>query len=121
MAEQSQLVELLVEHWRLLRLHNKAIGDAPIDKQKKMDAQWQYCTGRFKSLSAELGFKVVEYEGAIYSANLPVVVVNVDDFTTNEGLVVRQTIEPTVVYEGRVVYMGKVILAEGERTHESGN
>lgn len=121
MTDPREFADLVVEFWKLLRLYQKTIVDIPVIKQKKMDAQWQYCTGRFKSLSAELGFKVVEYEGAIYSANLPVVVVNVDDFTTNEGLVVRQTIEPTVVYEGRVVNMGKVILAQGERTHESGN
>lgn len=113
--------ELAVEHWKLLRSSSRMILDLPIDKQKRVEAQSRYASSRLKQLSEEMGLRLVEYEGAEYSPNLPVSVINADDFDVNDGLMIVQTLEPTVLHDGIVILMGKVLLEERKARDVSGN
>lgn len=113
--------ELAVEHWKLLRTAYRMLSDLPIDQQKKVEAQYRYASSRLKQLSEEMGLRLVEYEGAEYSPNLPVNVINADDFDVNDGLIIAQTLEPTVLHDGMVILMGKVLLEERNARDVSGN
>jgi hypothetical protein len=37
-----------------------------------------------------------------------------EDFDTEKGLVARETIDPTILHDGRVLMRGKVVLAKGQ-------
>ena len=113
--------QLAVEHWKLLRAAYRILTDLPIDQQKRVEAQYRYASTRLKQLSEEMGLRLVEYEGAQYSPNLPVCVVNADDFDDNNGLIVAQTLEPAAIHDGSVILMGKVLLEEREVTDVSGD
>jgi len=69
---------------------------------------------KFMAILSENGLKISNLEGNEYSPNLPLTVVNADEFDDNEGLIVSQMIEPTIVDDGGVVSMGKAILAKKE-------
>lgn len=62
---------------------------------------------------AACGVRLHLFDGQTYSPALPVEPVNPEDFDTEEGLVVRETIEPTVLHDGRVLLRGKVVLERG--------
>ena len=67
---------------------------------------------KFLSIISENGLRVSNFEGHEYTPNLPLTVVNADDFEGNEGLIVSQMIEPTIVDDEGVVNMGKAILTK---------
>ncbi len=113
MEQDSGLIKLSTEYWRLLRLFEKAVKNQPFDKRSKGTAQLRYAQGRLKAILEENGLRLISYDQSPYSPNLPVTVVNEDDVYGNEGLVIEETLEPTILAHGNVVTMGKVILKQG--------
>ena len=116
MPEESQttgdiggLADLTVECWRLLRLGERLVRDQAADRQPRALAQLRYVRGRLDSILGARGLRLVAYVDEPYSPNLPVTVANPDEFQGNEGLVIAETLEPTLLAVGRVVAMGKVI------------
>jgi len=104
------LAELTLECWRLLRL----VRDQAADRQPRALAQLRYVRGRLDAILGARGLRLIAYVDEPYSPNLPVTVANADEFQRNEGLVIADTLEPTLLVDGRVVAMGKVILKQGD-------
>ena len=110
MEKLEGLTELATEYWRVLRSYKRAVVDLPIEKHARVNAQIRYAENRLTEILNENGLRLLSYEGQPYTINLPVTVVNSDDFQDEKELVIEQTLEPTVIAEGRVLSMGKVIL-----------
>ena len=108
------LAELTVECWRMLRLGERLVRDQAADRQPPALAQLRYVRGRLDAILSARGLRLVAYVDEPYSPNLPVTVANADEFQGNEGLVIAETLEPTLLSDGRVVAMGKVILKQGD-------
>jgi hypothetical protein len=108
-AAQS-LAALAVEFWRLAKIHERAVAEQPVDRQARGLAQLRYAVGRLVSILQENGIRLISYDGQDYEPNFPVSVVNSDEVSGAERLVVDRTIEPTLVADGKVLSMGKVAL-----------
>ena len=106
------LIKLSIEYWRLLRLLEKAVKNQPFDKQASANAQLRYALSRLEDILKENGFRLISYGHTPYSPNLPVTVVNKEDVSGNENLVIEETLEPTILAGGNVVTMGKVIVKQ---------
>ena len=113
--------ELAVEHWKLLRSCLRNSGDFSPERQKRFESQCRFALDRLEYLTDAMSIKLIAYDHVEYEPNLPVMVVNADDFDHNDGLVVENTLAPTVMHDGRVLVLGKVILREGESSDASGN
>jgi len=111
----ESLVKLAIEHWRILRLYERAIALSPPDHHAKNAAQLRYAHSRLSAILGECGLRLVDYDGEPYSPNLPVVAVNGDEFGPGGKPAIGQTLEPTVLHNGEVRAMGKVILHTSER------
>ena len=108
------LAELTVECWRLLRLTERLIQDQSAGRQAGARAQARYVRGRLDAILGAQGIRLIAYDGEPYGPGLPVTIANADELHRSEGLVVQETLEPTLVTDGRVVAMGKVILKQGD-------
>ena len=108
------LADLTVECWRLLRLVERLVRDQPPDRQARALAQVRYVRGRLDAILGARSLRLIAYADEPYSPNLPVTVANADELDGNEGLVIAETLEPTLLANGRVVAMGKVILKKGD-------
>lgn len=108
------IAELTVECWRLLRLTERLIQDQPAGRQAGARAQARYVRGRLDAILAARDIGLIAYDGEPYGPGLPVTIANADELHRSEGLVVQETLEPTLVTDGRVVAMGKVILTRGD-------
>jgi hypothetical protein len=113
-GDLAGLAELTLECWRLLRLGERLVRDQAADHQPRALAQLRYLRGRLDSILGARNLRLIAYVGEPYSPNLPVTVANADEFQGNEGLVIAETLEPTLLAYGRVVAMGKVILKQGD-------
>lgn len=65
------------------------------------------------TLSAH-GMRIQDFAGTPYSTSLPAEPVNPEDFDTEEGLVVSETVEPTILHDGRIVMRGKIVLGRAQ-------
>ncbi|MCW2247744.1 hypothetical protein M2352_003378 [Azospirillum fermentarium] len=115
MDEQSSLIKLTVEYWRLLRVYERSIRELPEERRMKLASQLRFQTGRLDSILGECGVRAVAYDGEPYLPTLPVTVLNSEEVFGSDALAVSETVEPTIVREGRVLSMGKVILRREEQ------
>ena len=86
------------------------LAEQPPEKQAKGAAQLRYGMSRLETLLDENGLRLYDYDGIEYEPNLPVTVINQEDVVGMESLIVESTIEPTIMSNGEVLTMGKVIL-----------
>lgn len=94
------------------RLHKLTLEAAPARLERER-AQLSYSERRILDTLASLELRLVTYDGSEFSAQLPAEPVNPEDFDSEEGLVVTETLEPTILHHGKVILRGRVVLAKG--------
>jgi hypothetical protein len=105
--------KLAVEHWRLIRILSRLVERLPPEIQARVAAQARFASNQLEALAKDQGVALVAFEGRAFEPSLPVTAVNAEDFTGAEALLVSDTVEPTVMANGRVVHLGKVVIALG--------
>lgn len=95
------------------RLHRLTQETAPARIERER-AQLSFSERRIQDTLSALELRLVTYDGAEFSAQLPAEPVNPEDFDSEEGLVVSETLEPTILHQGKVVLRGRVVLARGK-------
>ena len=112
----KDLANLSVEYWRLLRMYERAVKEQAPEKQFKASAQLRYSIKKLHKIMEKNGMRLITYEEKKYTPNLPVTVLNGDDFDDNEKLIIDQTLEPTIIESDQVLMFGKVVVRkEGEK------
>ena len=109
-----ETLALLATEWfkaanRAVRLAQE-VAPARLERER---ARISYSAGRISDALAAHGLRMHEFDGQPYSPALPPEPVNPEDFGSEEGLVVQETVEPTVLCNGRVLLRGKIVLAKG--------
>jgi hypothetical protein len=108
------LALLATEWFRAARRAMRIAQEAAPARLERERAQLAYATGRVSDALTALDIRLHEFVGQPYSPALPVEPVNPEDFDSEEGLFVQETIEPTILHDGRVLMRGKVVLAKGQ-------
>jgi len=106
--------KLAVDHWRLIRVLARLVDRLPPASQARVAAQARFALSQLDSLVMDQGLSLVTFDGRAFDPSLPVTAVNADDFIGASALLVSETVEPTVMAEGRVIQLGKVLVSQGE-------
>ena len=109
-AERDAILLLATEWWKSHRRLLRLAAECAPERLERERAQTNYAGRRIGAALDALGIRLADHTGQAYSPALPAEPVNPEDFDTDEGLVVADTLEPTVLLEGRILRRGKVIL-----------
>lgn len=112
--DAADALALLATEWfktarRLSRL-TQEVAPARLERER---AQLAYSQRRVEETLEKQGIRLVTHDGTPFSTEIPAEPVNPEDFDTEEGLVVSETIEPTVICNGKILARGLVVLAKG--------
>lgn len=107
---RDALVLAAAEWWKASRRLLRLAAETAPDRLDRERAQAAFATRRLGAALDALGIRLAEYTGQPYSPGLPAEPVNPEDFETEEGLEVADTIEPTVLEHGRILLRGKIVL-----------
>ena len=99
-----------MNYWKLFKLTERALVDAQIDNVMSISAQLRYSMSRLHTICAKVGLKLISYDRDTYEPNLPVTVANAEEAASFDGAVIDRTLEPTIIADGQMVAMGKVLL-----------
>ena len=105
---------LATEWWRTSRRLLRLAAAAAPERVERERSQLTYASRRIGTALAALDLRLVEHDGQPYSPTLPAEPVNPEDFDTDEGLAVLDTVEPTILRAGRIVRRGKVVLRQAK-------
>jgi hypothetical protein len=112
--EAAKALALVASEWfKTSRRLSRLVRDAAPGRIERERAQLAYSHNVVETLLAGSGLRMVTHDGTPYSPQLPAEPVNPEDFDTDEGLVVTETLEPTVLRAGCVVLRGRIILGKG--------
>ncbi|MBB3763434.1 hypothetical protein [Sphingomicrobium lutaoense] len=111
--ENDDLAELAVQYWKLSRSYQKSLSILPEKKANKARAQVRFSDGKVSSIFERLRLEIMTFDGALFSAELPVSPINADDVEGSQPVRIIQTIDPAVVLNGKVLRVARVML-EGE-------
>src|SRR5689334_11056815 len=96
------LALLAIEWFKAARRGVRITLEAAPTRLERERAQLAYSARRVAQALADNGMRIHEFDGQPYSPSLPVEPVNPEDFSCEEGLVVSETVEPTVLHDGQV-------------------
>ena len=94
--ELDALLLLATEWWKGHRRLLRLTADTAPERLERERAQANYAGRRIGSALEALGIRLADHTGQEYSPALPAEPVNPEDFDTDEGLFVADTLEPTI-------------------------
>ncbi len=112
-SSEDAFSKLAVDHWRLIRVLARLVDRLPQESQARVAAQARFAGSQLEALVKDQGLSLVTFEGRAFDPSLPVTAVNADDFVGASALLVSETVEPTVMADGRVIQLGKVLVSQG--------
>jgi hypothetical protein len=113
--EAAMTLALVASEWfKTARRLARLVNEGPSGRVERERAQLAYSRNRIETLLAQSGLRMVTHDGISYTSQLPPEPMNPEDFETDEGLIVKKTLEPTVIYDGRVIVRGQVVLGKVE-------
>lgn len=104
--KSADVVELAVEIWRIQNRLNKAIADLPDTSKRGLESSIQ----KLQKYLDTFNIQIVDHTNQKYNEGLNV---NVLSFEVNPSIttpIIKETIEPTIICEGKVVRKGKVVV-----------
>ena len=108
--QTNDLIELAIELWRMERKINKLLSALPEDQRETLDNSLQ----KLKRYLSKNDIEVMDHTNQKYDdgQNLEILAVEKDPGVLEP--VIKETIEPTILYKGQVVHIGKVIIVNKE-------
>jgi hypothetical protein len=109
--EGVEALAILATEWfkAARRMTRIARGFAPTQFDRER-AQLAYSERRVEDTLSACGMRIVTYDGSEFSSQLPAEPINPEDFENEDDLAVIETLEPTVLHDGRIVLRGRVVL-----------
>ena len=110
-SDQTNLIaRLCIEQWKLLDRFRKVLETLAEPEKARGASQIKYSQIQLETLAAEAGLSLVEFDGEAYGVGTPAQADNLDEFETEDGLVVERTLEPAVVRDMKVILTGRVLV-----------
>lgn len=106
--QTKDLIELAIEIWRMEQRLNKAMSSIPENQKELFDNSIQ----KFKKYLNKNDIEIVDHTNQTFNEGRNVDIISVEKDNTISESVIKQTMEPTIIYKNQVVHKGKVIVLE---------
>jgi hypothetical protein len=112
----SVLAELAVDSWRFAKDYAKVLLKIDANEQGRFANKLLYYVERLTSSLGQAGMKIVNLENHPFEMGMAADVLNLDEFSTDDVLVVDQMLEPIIIgSDGAVVRTGKIMVRKASQ------
>lgn len=110
--EQRQEFELslIKEFWKVQKGFANILEELDEAKRARYENQYRFFVKRITQIYGVFDYKVVNLEGEIFDVGMPITPLNIEEFATEEILVIKQMIEPIIIQGEQVLQLGVAIL-----------
>lgn len=105
----EQNLDFILELYNVPKLFQKLINHLSPDEQKRYLGQVNWFVKKCQDFVNKSGYSFVVPEG-VYDVGIAATPLNLSDFDKDEELLIDQVIEPIVMFQGKVVKSGVVLL-----------
>lgn len=104
------LAELAVESWRFAKEYRRLVLKLDANEQNRFSNKLNYFLQRLQSCLAEGGLNLVSLEGQPYEMGIAADVLNLDEYSPGDDLIIDQMIEPVIMGPDGIVKTGKALV-----------
>lgn len=114
-SDREQMLNFLCETIRYVNSVNKLISNSfAVLNAKKYNSAFNRINKKITELQNVLNVELIDFRGSVYTPELPIEALNLEDFEENKELIIIETVEPTIKEKetSHILRFGKVLLAE---------
>ena len=104
------IINMAVEAWRFGRVFERVMIKLDIGEQTRYQGQLRWFIKKTEESLTEAGLRIVNVEGHPFDPGVAATPLNIEDFETDDTLVVDQMLEPIIMGNEGVIRSGTVIL-----------
>ena len=110
----KSLIDVVVESWRFGRLFDRLLLRLDAGEQSRYRGQYRWFQRKLEESLTNAGMRIVSIDGHQFDPGMAVTPLNVDEFGSEDPLVVDQMLEPIIMGPDGVVRTGTVTLRKLE-------
>ena len=113
-SNREQMLNFLCETIRYVNSVNKIISNSfSVMNSKKFNSVTNRIIKKITEMQNILNVELIDFRGAVYTPELPIEALNLEDFEENQELIIVETVEPTIKEKetSHILRYGKVLLA----------
>lgn len=94
---ENIIIALVTENWRLMKLFMKVISKLEASETNRYMNQIRYFQKTINNNLQDVDLRIVDLEGQVYDPGMAAIPLNIDDFNTDDKLIVEQMLEPLII------------------------
>ena len=109
-ALSNSLMDIAVESWRFGQVFDRILSKLDAGEQSRYQNQFRWFQKRIEESMDSAGLRIVNIEGQAFDPGVAASALNLDEFGTDDQLVIDQMIEPVIMGPKGLLRSGKVML-----------
>ena len=110
----NAIIKMATESWRFAHVFAKAASKLDAKDQTRYVGQLNWFLKQTEMALETANLRIVNVEGQEYNAGIAATAINIEDFDSEETLLVEQMVEPIIMGLNGIVKTGTIIL-RGEK------
>jgi hypothetical protein len=106
----KSLLDIAVESWRFGRLFDRLLTKLDAGEQGRYRSQFRWFQRKLEESLDAAGMRIVNVEGHPFDPGMAATPLNIDEFDTQDALIVDQMLEPIIMGPEGLVRTGTVTL-----------
>ena len=106
----TAFVELITESYRLKKTFERLVKKSDFSEQARYINQISWYNKKISEIANDVGLNIVDIEGQKFDEGMAVTTINSDEFDKDDILYIEQMIEPTIMFENKILKIGTAVL-----------
>ena len=104
------ITSMAIEFWRFSRMFDRLLTKLDAGEQKRYKSQLRWFMKKMEESLEQVDLRIVNVEGHPFDPGMAATPLNIEDFNSEDSLIVDQMLEPIIMGKDGLVKMGTVIL-----------
>ena len=110
----KSLLDVVVESWRFGRLFDRLLTKLDAGEQGRYRSQFRWFQRKLEESLADAEMRIVNVEGQPFDPGVAATPLNIEEFKSDDSLIVDQMLEPIIMGPDGVLRAGTVTLRKAE-------
>ena len=104
------IISMAIESWRFGRVFDRLLIKLDAGEQKRYKSQLRWFMKKMEESLEQVDLRIVNVEGHPFDPGMAATPLNIEDFNSEDSLIVDQMLEPIIMGKDGLVKMGTIIL-----------
>ncbi len=109
-AIRNAVISMAVESWRFGRVFDRLLTKLDAGEQNRYKSQFRWFLKKVEAALEQANLRIVNIEGHPFDPGMAATPLNIEEFGTDDALMVDQMLEPIIMGEEGLIRTGTVTL-----------